>query len=448
MKDKKSNKKKIYVSALMLGVLGALGMNVVKITTDASAWGPERTTYTNDNPAPQAVFNSITDNAAVGDERNFVRIVEVRDDGEKNEYVDELTIRGGHDYEVYIYYHNNASSSYNTVEENYKGVARNVRVSAGFPESLKAGERGQVDAIISADRTLVEKVWDEAYITAEENVTLAYISGSAKILNGGQTNGSVLSTELFSADGTLIGYNTLNGVLYGCAEYSGHIVFRIRATKVIEPSSTFEMDKKVSTDGGATWADDVALTPGKEAEFKIVYKNTGTLTQKVTVFDTLENGVGMEYVAGSTRIVANGAEKIVQDENGGKLFDGGVEVGEIKPGETAEIYYKVKMKEASSFSCGKTVLYNLAGASAQAVNEDGTMGGTATQHDKVRVEVMRDDNTCLPSELPSTGPAEIALAGVAAAGLIVGIFYYVNSKRTLKKLEAEATGGVEKPEQM
>jgi hypothetical protein len=35
-----------------------------------------------------------------------------------------------------------------------------------------------------------------------------------------------------------------------------------------------------------------------------------------------------------------------------------------------------------------------------------------------------------------------------AAGLIVGAFYYVNSKRTLKKLQTEATGGLEKPEQM
>ena len=444
MKDKKQNKKKIFVSALTLAVLGGLAAG-----GKVSAWGPERDTYTNANPAPQAVFNSITDNAAVGDERDFVRIVEVHEDGTKDAYTNDLTIRGGHDYEVYIYYHNNASASYNTVEENYKGVARNVKVSAAFPESLKAGEKGQVDAIISADRTLVPKVWDEAYITAEENVTLAYITDSAKIFNGGQANGSLLTTDLFSAEGTLLGYNTLNGVVYGCDEYSGHIVYRIRATKVVEPSSTFEMDKKISADGGATWLDDVALEPGKEAEFKIVYKNTGTLTQKVTVFDTLENGVGMEYVAGSTRIVANGTERLVQDETGGKLFNGGVEVGEIKPGETAEIYYKVKIKAASEFSCGKTVLYNLAGVSAQAVNEDGTMAsGVATQHDKVRVEVNRDDNTCLPSELPSTGPAELVLAGVMAAGLIVGAFYYVNSKRTLKKLQTEATGGLEKPEQM
>lgn len=444
MKDKKQHKKKIFVSALVAGVFGTLA-----IGAKASAWGPERDTYTNANPAPQAVFNSITNNAAVGDERDFVRIVEVRDDGKKDVYTNELTIRAGHDYEVYIYYHNNASASYNTVEQGYKGVARNVRVSAAFPQALEAGERGQVDAIISADRTLVPKVWDEAYVTAEEKVTLAYVSGSAKIFNGGEANGSVLSTNLFSADGTLIGYNTLNGVIYGCDEYSGHIVFRVRATGVIEPSSTFEMDKKVSKDGEETWLDDVELAIGEEAEFKITYRNTGNVVQSVTAFDTLENGTGMEYMAGSTRIVANGLETIVRDEDGGALFKGGVNVGEIKAGEIAEIYYKVKIQNTESLSCGKTVLYNLAGVSSKRVGDgDGGDSGVATLHDKVRVEVNRNDDTCVPAELPSTGPAEIALAGIVVAGLIVGIFYYINSKRTLKRLEAEATGGLEKPEQM
>ena len=167
----------------------------------------------------------------------------------------------------------------------------------------------------------------------------------------------------------------------------------------------------------------------------------------MTVVDTLESGQGMEHVVGSTQIVANGTERIIKDEEGSGLFSGGVEVGEVKPGETVEIYYKVKLGEAKTFECGKTVLYNLAGVSAKTVGNDEM--GVATRHDKVRVEVKRDGNGCLPSELPSTGPAEIVLAGGIVAGLIVGIFYYINSRRTLKRLENEAKGeGLDKPEQM
>ncbi|MBR5389428.1 hypothetical protein IK146_02625 [Candidatus Saccharibacteria bacterium] len=447
MRDKRDNKKKVIVSALTLCILGGVGL-----TGEVSAWGPERDTYTNENPAPQAVFNSITNNVAVGDERDFVRIVEIRNDGQKDDYTSDLTIRAGHDYEVYIYYHNNASATYNAVEYGYKGVARNVRVSATFPQSLKAGETGTVAAILSAERTLVDEVWDEANITAEEDVTLAYIADSAKLYNLGRANGTVLlADDLFTDTGALLGYNTLNGVVYGCDEYSGHIVFQIRATAVVEPSSTFEIDKKISIDNGATWLDDAEMKPGQEAEFRITYKNTGTLAQDVTAFDTLESGQGMEYVIGSTRIVANGTEQIIHDENGGGLFDGGVEIGRIQPGEVAEIYYKIKLDEATKFECGKTVLYNLAGVSSKAVGGNDEAAGVATSHDKVKIEVTRDDSGCLPTELPSTGPAEIVLSGVILAGLAVGIFYYVNSQRTLKRLENEAKGegyNLDKPEQM
>ena len=449
MKDKKQQKKKIYVSILALAMMGSLILNVLPV----SAYGPKRTTYTMDEPAEKAVFNSITDNSAVGDERDFVRVVEVRTDGENNDYTNEVHVMGGKTYEVWIYFHNNASNTYNYSAYNYRGIAYDTRVNAIFPDSIKSGEKGEVKALIYSRTADPTEVWDEAYFIADENVTLSYITDTARIYNDHKASGSILpSSELFGEEGTLIGENELNGVIPGCDEWSGFIVYRVKAEKVIEPSSTFDMDKKVSLDGGATWLDEAELTPGKEVEFKISYKNTGTLTQKVTMFDTLENGKEMEYVVGSTRIVANGTEKIVQDEDGGKLFNGGVEIGEIKPGETAEVYYKVKLKEASEFSCQGTILYNLAGASAQAINADGTTtaNGTATQHDKVRISVKRNDDGCLPSELPKTGPAEIALAIIVAAGLVVGVFYYINSKRTLKRLQAEASGdgGLEKPEQM
>ncbi len=436
MKDKKNPKKKIIVSVFVMLVLGIFGL-----TKKVSAWGPERDTYTNSNHARQAVFNSIIDDATVGDERDFVRIVEIDSGGQKDDYaVSNLKIRPGYDYEVYIYYHNNAGATYNNVEENYKGVAKNVRLSATFPQSLKAGENGDVVATISADRTLVEKVWDEITISADEDVILAYVSDSAVINNLGQASGTVLSADdLFSGNGALLGYNTLNGIIYGGVEYAGCVVFQIRVTKAVEPSSTFEMDKKISKDGGETWLDNIEMEPGTEAQFKITFKNTGTSAQTVTAFDTLEDGQGMEYIIGSTRIKMNGAERIIHDENGGGLFSDGIEIGEVQSGETVEISYKVKLDETATFECGKTVLYNLASLTARVVGNDGV--GVATSHDKVRIEVVRDSDVCLPAELPNTGPAELVLAGVVVAGLIVGVFYYINSKMTLKRLENEAKSG-------
>lgn len=456
MKDK-NRKKKIFVSALVFAVVGALG--AFGLSGDAQAWGPEdRATYTNESPAPKAVFNSITNNAAVGDERDFVRIVEVDPGGTKHEYVNEVEVRGGYDYEVYIYYHNDASETYNDKKYDFVGVARDVKLATSFPVSLAKGEKGTVSATISANNTIVPKVWDEAFMTATEKVTLAYVSASAKIYNDWNKDGTVLSTDLFNGEGTYLGLKDLNGVILGCDKYSGYILYRIRATKVEEPepepepeptptdeTGSFTVDKKVSKDG-ENWVDDVAVTPGDVIEFKIVFKNTGTVAQKdVTVGDTLKGAVGAEYIAGSTRIMkGDGTEKIVPDATGAGLFDGGLVVGEVDSGKEVEIHYKVRILETEKFSCGKTVLHNLAGVSARRADKES--GGVASKYDKVQIEVMREGDGCLPTEIPETGPAQIILASVVSLGLLVGMGYWLYSKHQLWKLQQQAKGIDKTPE--
>ena len=196
-------------------------------TSSLPGWGPERPTYTNAEPADHATFNSITDNAAVGDERDFVRIEE-KSSGRP--YSSDVTIEAGRQYEVYIYYHNNASSTYNDEAHDYAGVARDVRLAASFPSELSAGETGIVSATISASNTDPVAVWDGAYITAKEDVTLSYVEGTAKIYNDWDVNGSVLSTNLFSDEGTFLGLNELNGIVLGCDEYSGAVVYTIQVS--------------------------------------------------------------------------------------------------------------------------------------------------------------------------------------------------------------------------
>lgn len=198
-------------------------------STTAMAWGPaDRPTYTMEQPADHAVFNSIK-NSSIGDERDFVKIVE-KDVG--GTYSSKIELEPNKEYDVYIIYHNNASATYNDKEHNYAGVATDTRLAASFPLELKKGEEGAVSGLISwtslADRDNIQKVWDEAWVTASEDMTLHYVTGSAKIYNGGKTNGNVLSTDLFSEQGTYIGYDDLNGILMGCDEYAGHVNFTIQ----------------------------------------------------------------------------------------------------------------------------------------------------------------------------------------------------------------------------
>lgn len=231
----------------LMGGMGAVLLSLVLAPT-ALAWGPERPTYTMSNPARSATFNSITDNAAVGDERDFVRIVE-KNTGQ--DYVSDIELEAGKQYEVYIYFHNDASATFNDKAHNYVGVARETRVSTNFPDELAAGEVGEVTGKITSTTTTPEAVWDEAYVKAKQAMTLHYVEGSAKIFNAWPSNGTVLSTRIFSDKGTYIGLasvnekSELNGVIPGCDQYSGSITYTIQTIAVATPEVPGEPVKPV-----------------------------------------------------------------------------------------------------------------------------------------------------------------------------------------------------------
>ena len=116
------------------------------------AWGPERTTFTMNKPATYPTFNSITDNNEVGDERNFVRIIE---NGTNGSYKDSVKVVPGKEYKVAVFFHNNAAANYNA---SGKGIATGVKLAAQFSNAITAGQRGNVTAVISADNTNPKQV--------------------------------------------------------------------------------------------------------------------------------------------------------------------------------------------------------------------------------------------------------------------------------------------------
>lgn len=231
----------------------AVAISVVSLGGAALAWGPtDRQTYTMAAPADHAVFNSIIDSSSIGDERDFVKIVEK---GVGGTYSSKINLEPNKEYDVYIYYHNNASATYNDKAHSYVGVATDVRLASSFPLDLTAGEEGAVSGVISwttlADRDTKQEVWDEAWVTATEDMTLHYVTGSAKIYNGGAANGKVLSTNLFSEQGTYLGYDDLNGILPGCDEYAGHVNYTIQTQPVDTPPTTPDTPSDLPNTGPA-----------------------------------------------------------------------------------------------------------------------------------------------------------------------------------------------------
>jgi len=434
----------VGISALALVCCGLVGT--------ASAWGPERTTYTKDVPASYATFNSITNNTAVGDERNFVRVGEV---GSSEPYTDEIEVVPGKEYEVYIYYHNDAASNTNT--SGY-GIATNTRLASAYPTKVTSGERGMISGILSWSYVTPEDpnnaqtgtVWDEAYLTtqSEESVVMRYKTGTATIHNAGAANGSILSTNLFTENGTLLGFNKLTGTIPGCAEYSGYVTYTLVAEKIDS-----ELTKQVSLDG-ETWADEVTAKPGDYVTYKVEFKNTGNTTLTNAIFkDTHDDGLSLR--TGSTKVfdVNNVNGKTIDD-----IIDlSGYNTGDAAAGALVQIIYQAQVGLDTQY-CNKSLnnTISLAYNSADQKSDNATVlvacddpevpdepGSTCeTNPGMDGCEKTCATNPEMPGcqELPNTGPVEIIMAIVIIIGIGSGGYYLYRTQKTLKTVEGDVTG--------
>lgn len=376
----------------------------------SEVWGPQnRPTYTWAKPADHPTFNSMTDNPSMGNERNFVRI---REAGTGSTFLDKVEVVAGKKYEVNIYIHNNASASLNA---NGQGMAKDVRLSTSSPERLKPGDSGVVKATITASNTDPKVVWDSAFLVAKQAVFMRYVPNSARIYNGGTANGTALNAqELFSDAGTKLAYNLNDwGSIPGCNEFAGYVSYELMAD-----APAFSSEKLVSVPGANNFADNITAKLGDVLEFKIIYKNTGTTAQNsVTLYDKLPKE--LEFVPKTTKLVRSDGKKYNLTDD---LFGKGAVIGNYAAGESAEVTYQAKLVgEAKNLVCGDNTFYNLSSAA--------TANGTI--NDKVRIVVKRE---CAPSEIPETGPAEIALLIVIILGIIGGGIYWWHSRKTLKKL--------------
>lgn len=396
----------------------------------ASAWGPERQTYTNEDPAKYATFNSITNNAAIGDERNFVRVGAV---GSTDPYTDEIEIVPGKEYEVYIYYHNDASESTNA--SGY-GIATLTRAASTYPTVVKSGEKGTVTGTITwnyvdlNDQTHDGKVWDEAYFTTSaESVNLRYKTGSATIHNSGAANGSILSTALFTEQGTLIGYNQLGGVLPGCAQYSGYITYTLIAEDI---SSTLE--KQVSLDG-ETWSSEVTADPGAYVTYKVKFQNTGNINLTNVIFkDVHDDGLTLRPETTKLFDYQNVEGKLLDD-----ILDlSGYNVGDVVPGALVELVYQARISSDIT-SC--TNLNNTISVAYNGVDQ--RTSSTLVKVSCAPGETPKED---LPKEIVSTGPLEITIAVVIILGIAGGSFYLIRTRRALKTVEKNILNHTSEPE--
>lgn len=328
------------------------------------AWGPDRPTYTTAHPADHVTFNSITDNPAYGDERNFVRIKEAT--ASSSTYTDNIALQPGKEYELYVYYHNNASETYNDATHNYKGIAKDVKLRMEMPAVVKAGQAASINGYISASNATPGTVYDDAKATTTSDVALRYVPDSAVITNFGASNGSKLANTVMTT-GAALGFDALDGKIPGCNHFSGYVKLRIKA---VQPD--FEITKQVAKSGQATFGETVAVNPGEKVDYKIKYKNTGSVQQdNVTIKDVLP--AGMTHVAGTTHISNSATNNQWSKVDNDSIVAGGLNIGSYAPGAAGYVKFSATAPASDKLVCGMNTLVNKATANT----ENGAKSDTA-----------------------------------------------------------------------
>lgn len=405
------------------------------------AWGPDRPTFTYENPANYVTFNSITNNPQVGDERNFVR---VREAG-VGTYGENVNLVPGKTYEVSMYYHNNAASNLNA---GGTGIAKDAKARIQMPGVLQAGETGTITGFISASNANPGTVWDEAKAKTTNAVALRYVQNSAKFTSNGDIDGQTVPNTLFTT-GANLGYDSQNGTLPGCNEYAGYITF-----KFVVDQPNFTIEKQVSTDN-KTWVEEVTTTPGSTVYYRLAYKNTGTVQQdNVTVRDILPKE--LTYVKGSA-VIANSSTGGVYKPTIDNLVTNGIDSGSYAPNANVYFKFSAKVKAAEALKCGTNVIKNVARAVTTGgykeddaivkVNKECEPGKISVCELKTKKIITIDEDQfdskkhsknsadcqTTPPELPRTGAAENIVAFVGLGSIIAAIAYYVASRRALNQ---------------
>jgi len=346
--------------------LTAIATATVAIPAGLLAWGPDRPTFTMAHPSDHVTFNSITDNPVQGDERNFVQIRNVTTN---SKFSENESLVAGNEYEVYVFYHNDAASNLNDAAHNYKGIATGAYMKTELPASVAAGSTGTINGYVGASNSSPSQVWDEATVknTTGGAMDIRIESGSAKITNNGATNGKTLPDAIFST-GTPLGYDALDGKVPGCTQYSGYVTYRFKADQ-----PNFTVAKTVSAHNADNFSKTVSAKAGDLVDFLVQYKNTGTTEQDgVVIRDTLPTN--LSYVAGSTYLSNSLTGNKFQAITANTVAQQGINIGNYAPGAGGFVKLTAQVAADSALACGTNTLINTAAADTQ----NGSRSDTAT----------------------------------------------------------------------
>lgn len=295
------------------------------------------------------VFNSFINTPSYGDERAFLdaRRTDQTASGSYKNVLSDVT-QGSREVIVRMYVHNNANGTTNASGE---GVAKDTKVRIDLPEATASSLRTR--GYISASNATPQLVEDTVDFTSGEAFSVAYIPGSATLVNNqGFKNGVALNDSIVTT-GALIGDDALDGQLPGCFEYEAIVQIRVKVTPKQNPAIEFK--KEVNKAGVDGWKEEVSVKPGDKIKWLITFKNTGPVDlTNVRISDKLPPHV--QLVPGTVRYI-DANQDVVQGD--APLFGtGGINYNKWSP--NGGFYVRFETTAKSDFEGCSVFIRNIA----------------------------------------------------------------------------------------
>ena len=424
----------------LLSVSAAITIAFASLTPlIVNAWGDSdngRPSYTIEDInsgklGDKITFNSISD-GKIGDEKNFVG-AKVAGTNPATWNNDTINVKSGETYTIRLYVHNN----------NPKGlekIAEGVKASFSIPRASVFAKSHTITGYLDSSNASPARYWDEVTLTADENIYLEYVDGSARYTNA--KIGTVKLPNEVITSGATLGYDKLDGKIPGCFEYDGVVTIDVK----VHSAFAAELKKVVRIKGATgadSWAESVSANVGDEVEYQIKYTNLLSETvNDVMIRDILPTNV--EYVPNSTYLRNTNYPNWVQLKDDDRtVVTTGINIGSYFAGGDAYVRFTGKVVD-KSLSCGKNQLVNWANVTVSgssikdAVYKDDASVITEKTCDVPDPDPNPDptptpdpDPTPTPKEFPDTGAGSIATGVIGAGSVVTMLGYYIASRKKL-----------------
>lgn len=329
------------------------------------AWGDSsggRTHYTIEEINSGALGDTVTLNSIVDPEGaqpyepNFVSAQNadiIANNTKSNWYGnDVMDVEDGREYLIRLYVHNNSVPQQ---DEESGAASQDTRVQVSIPDN--SGTTVKVNGFITSSNATPDKYWDYVNFHSDTNFHLEYVYGSAIIYNNAYPDGLELGDKITTtAEGVLIGYDKMDGIMPGGYQYACYITLKVRVVYDYE----FEIDKKVRLVGTHDeFTESVNAKVGDKVEYQIEFHNNtaNDVQENVIIRDVLPNN--MVYVGNTTYLYNSNHKDGMQITPDGDLFTTGINIGAYKANASGWVRFTAEVVD-KDLACGDNVLVNWA----------------------------------------------------------------------------------------